>query len=311
MVSDHAWDTRTCFVLLATLSAALVATTTESVGVRADETEVYRHEFQNCSDDDSYPALDDVHHSQPGDSATFYYIADVEHCSGSRTYSIRHTVKNLHPRDSLPFLWEGTMSSHVGLLPGAACCDPVKWISYNGSPFASHIKYGVSLDYPVPVATYPLPQVAEVPEILKGDELISRIDTEYIDNNNQLKHVFVQLRSSYIGDNVILYNFKKEPDDLVLAVGGLPTTSVGDIIATSLSAEVAPLGKFVTTDNLSKIPIVFAKEQFLVIPAYSKEISNDIKVQMTPTKTAMVVPVAVLSKDFVPIVTNAATLLVP
>jgi hypothetical protein len=139
--------------------------------------------------------------------------------------------------------------------------------------------------------------------------LVSKFDTEYIDPSGESQHIYVEVSSFYKDDNAIAYSFTKEPAELVLGLGGFADTSAGQLIATSLSADVGPLEKFVDKENLDELPTIFAKEQFLFVPAYSKAFEQ-IDIPTAPTQTA-VVPVVVLSRDFEPIVTNVATLFVP
>lgn len=161
------------------------------------------------------------------------------------------------------------------------------------------------------MATYPLrTQSADAQESLTvGDVLVSKIETRYIDSADTLREVSVELSSSYAEDNLISYTFTRQPADLVLALGGLTQSPAGERIITSLSADVGRLEDFLSTDDLNKLPVAFAKEEFLIVPPFS-ELPEHILVEANPTKM-VVVPVAILNKDFEPIVSNAATFFMP
>jgi hypothetical protein len=243
-----------CIARDLSLLPALLAVLTISASAHADEAATHRPEFQDCDDLDRYPALDHVHPSQTESRGNvyFYYIADVQDCPDSSRVSVRHTVKNLHPSKPLKFSWEGTPVFHIGLKPGSSCCEPALLPSYNDSPFVSQILYGVSLDYAVPATIYPLPLLSQrdsIRPIDMGDVLISKLDTEYIDSDGNQREIHVQVSSSYRDDNLIAYSFTKDPSDLVLALGSLAETSAGQLIVTSLSADVGHLGKFVDKER--------------------------------------------------------------
>lgn len=314
MSLPHSLSVACRFLLCTTLiTAATLLLHTNSV--QGDERDQYRAEFQHCPDHDAYPALDGIYpeHLQDDHDAHFYYIADVEVCPNARTVSIRHTIKNLDRTARLPFNWEGTLASHIGLPPGKECCNALMLIQYQGTSSSSRIMYGTRLNYSVPAAIYPvLDETSEdtTRDVAIGDALISKVETDYIDITGRTVHVLFEARSEYDKNGLIGYSFSRTPADIFIALGNLAGTALGDKVIHSFFADVAVLEKFIQDpEAMARIPKMFSTGEFLLISPKA-DLSSEIVMQAIPT-TAGIVPVAVLNDKFQPVVTSAVTVLTP
>jgi hypothetical protein len=247
----------------------------------------------------------------------FFILADIEQCDGSLLTTVQHVVLNLHA-DSLNFVWEDLNGKELG--GGLLSQHYPTWIKQDqyDAPYQGHlqtgrIKYGANTKRKyapsVGASFYPPPQIANIEEATVLAQRITVGDNEQW-NARSPDAMSVELQSHReAGKSQIVYSLERSRDDIVIALGQLADSPIGDAITTTLAATAAPLYKLINGEVPAFVLDDYLEQSFIVLDSGS-DISKDIVVPEDATDI-ITSHVVILSSDFEPIATGNLLLFSP
>jgi hypothetical protein len=237
------------------LNAILIAISAAVVpSASATDVDSERALFDRCPDHgpaEIYPPL-----PEDDPDVLFFYLADIEKPDQRKDHEqskfseevqcgplvhVQHIVKNLHAANWFHFIWDDLDSSASLIAPRNGLYSfSGKFENYQGQLVKGEIRYGVNLDsdYTPRVSASHYPLSVQKAQLLldPGNFVAQSLEVDTMGPSGGVEKVRFELTSRYNADfKLTTYTLERNTDNVVIAMGNLAGTAVGEKIADTFS----------------------------------------------------------------------------